>query len=275
MAFHPHVRAHLARKALFFLALAAGVAVIVWWRSESRAIQTEQSGAAIQAVAETKASDQPANFNKGQYSTNDPSSIWTVVNKGRILPNSYIPSDLVAPKVSLSESTAADNMHLRSDSAAALEKLIAEVTNSSLQLMLVSGYRSYTTQQSVYGSNVSSQGQAYADATSARPGHSEHQTGLAADLGTTSRKCQLETCFGDTPEGQWLADNAYKYGFIIRYQKDKKSLTGYEYEPWHLRYVGIDLAAQLNKTGQTLEQFFSLPVYTDYPASYYQLGVGL
>ncbi|MEK7561249.1 MAG: D-alanyl-D-alanine carboxypeptidase family protein [Patescibacteria group bacterium] len=77
-----------------------------------------------------------------------------------------------------------------------------------------------------------------------------------------------------TPGGKWLAANAYQYGFIIRYPKDKTSLTGYAYEPWHLRYVGVDLATRINKTGQTLEQFFGLPTYPDYPVQSYELKSG-
>jgi D-alanyl-D-alanine carboxypeptidase len=165
-------------------------------------------------------------------------------------------------------------MLLRQVPAAAIEKLVSAADNDGMKLMLVSGYRSYSTQQSVYSGYVSSQGKDYANATSAQPGHSEHQTGLAADIGATSRKCQLDVCFGDTAEGKWLAANAYKYGFIVRYQKDKSNLTGYAYEPWHVRYVGNDLAAEINKTGQTLEQFFGLPAYPDYPVKPYELKSG-
>lgn len=205
---------------------------------------------------------------------NDAASIWVVVNKGRVLPNAYVPADLVVPDISLSQSAASQNMQLRKDSAASLEKLVSAASNDALKLKLVSGYRSYATQQSVYNSYVASQGKAYADATSAQPGHSEHQTGLAADLGATSGKCQLEKCFGDMAEGKWLAASAHKYGFIVRYQKDKQNLTGYDYEPWHVRYVGIDLATELNKTGQTLEQFFDLATYSDYSAQPYELKIG-
>jgi len=118
---------------------------------------------------------------------------------------------------------------------------------------------------------VSSQGRAQTDASSARPGHSEHQTGLAADIEPASRQCEVQNCFADTPEGQWLAVNAYKYGFIVRYQKDTQNLTGYEYEPWHIRYVGLSLANEVQRTHKTLEQTFHLPVYTAYPATNYIL----
>ncbi|MBI1952193.1 M15 family metallopeptidase [Candidatus Saccharibacteria bacterium] len=267
MDFHPYARKRLLRYLLLFLVLGIAVAGIAWWRGNQQPINSQS--AVSDASGRSAAS--PSGFNKSQYSVNDPASLWVVVNKGRILPSDYVPADPVVPNVSLNESASSDNMHLRRDAATALEKLTSAASGESIKLMLVSGYRSYATQQSVYSGYVSSQGKAYADATSAQPGHSEHQTGLAADLGAISGKCQLEPCFGDMAEGKWLAANAHDYGFIIRYQKNKTNLTGYDYEPWHLRYVGVELAAVLNKADQTLEQFFSLPAYPSYSSQIYQL----
>jgi D-alanyl-D-alanine carboxypeptidase len=102
-------------------------------------------------------------------------------------------------------------------------------------------------------------GQAEADRTSARPGYSEHQTGLAFDVEVSGGKCHLEKCLGETPDGKWVAANAYKYGFIVRYPEGKENVTGYDYEPWHLRYVGTDLASEMHtKSVQTLEEFFNI-----------------
>jgi D-alanyl-D-alanine carboxypeptidase len=165
-------------------------------------------------------------------------------------------------------------MQLRSDSASALEQMVSSANKQSIHLMLASGYRSYVEQVSVYASEVKNNGQAGADKESARPGHSEHQTGLAADLEPASRTCEIDPCFADKPEGKWLAANAYKYGFIIRYQQTQESLTGYKYEPWHVRYIGNALANQIHQNGQTLEQFFGLAAYGDYPSTSYQLGAG-
>ena len=272
MAIHPLAVQHLARKVLLLIVLAVTVAAIVWWRSDGS--EVKQTSGVNQTTTEIKTTPSQAGFNKEQHSVNDPNSIWVVVNKGQLLPSSYVPADLVVPNVSLNESFESDNMHLRQEPATALEKMTQAATTEGLELMLVSGYRSYGTQQSVYGGYVASQGKAYADTTSAQPGYSEHQTGLAADLGVQSGKCQLEACFGDMAEGKWLAVNAYKYGFIIRYQRDESALTGYAYEPWHMRYVGTDLAAEINKSSQTLEQFFGLAAYTDYPPRAYELKVG-
>jgi LAS superfamily LD-carboxypeptidase LdcB len=213
-------------------------------------------------------------FNKKQRSVNDPTSIWVVVNKGRILPGSYVPPDLTAPNVPLRLSSGSSEMQLRQEAAGALQQMFMAASQQNIHLMLASGYRSYDEQVGLYKGYVSTQGQQNADSSSARPGHSEHQLGLAADIEPSSRTCEVETCFADTQEGKWVAANAYKYGFIIRYPKDKDNLTGYEYEPWHVRYVGAALAMQIQQSGQTLEQFFGLSVYSDYNASSYQLKVG-
>lgn len=125
--------------------------------------------------------------------------------------------------------------------------------------MLSSGYRSYNYQTSLYSNYVKNEGQTAADTQSARPGHSEHQTGLAADIEPASRNCEVDQCFATTPEGKWLAANAYTYGFIIRYPADKVDVTGYEYEPWHIRYIGAPLATELHNQGiETLEEFFGV-----------------
>lgn len=213
----------------------------------------------------------PTAFNKTQFSTDVVSSLWTVVNKGRILPSNYIPAGLTIPSVPLRTSPADTEMHVRPETAAALEKMFAAAKKEGINLMLSSGYRSYAEQVSLYGRYAAQSGVQAADTFSARAGHSEHQTGLAVDIEPASGRCELDQCFADTPEGKWLAANAYSYGFIIRYPKGAQQFTGYEYEPWHARYVGLDLAKQIQSSSQTLEQFFGLPNYTDYPATSYEI----
>lgn len=270
MDFHPIARARLIKQLLVFLALVVATALVVWWRSDQPAKKFQPVTPSISSSAPTT----PADFNKTQYSVNDPASIWVVVNKGRVLPSGYTPANLAVPNVPLRLSANNPEMHVRQEVATVMEKLFAAAVADGLHLMLASGYRSHVEQVSVYNAEVQNNGQAKADSESARPGHSEHQTGLAADLEPTSRNCELSACFADTPEGKWLAANAYKYGFIIRYQSGKKPLTGYTYEPWHIRYVGVDLANQINQTGQALEQFFGLPTFVDYPVQMYQLKAG-
>jgi D-alanyl-D-alanine carboxypeptidase len=218
--------------------------------------------------------NQQNGFNKNQYSINDPASIWAVVNKGRALPASYIPQDLLAPNVPLRLPATDPEMQIRSVAAPLLQQMFSEALKQNVHLMLSSGYRSYALQSSVYSGYVNSQGQKSADSSSAKPGHSEHQTGLAIDIEPTSRDCEVELCFANTPEGKWLNANAYKYGFIIRYQKGQDKLSGYEYEPWHVRFVGKELAAQIHTSNQTLEQFFGQPSYTEYKSNPYQLASG-
>ncbi|KZX19666.1 D-alanyl-D-alanine carboxypeptidase family protein [Rathayibacter tanaceti] len=128
-----------------------------------------------------------------------------------------------------------------------------------------SAYRSYETQVSVYAGWVSSRGQAGADATSARPGHSEHQTGWAVDVVGASGTCALEICWGDTAEGKWVGANAHRFGFLVRYKPETTPITGYESEPYHLRYVGTELSHYLHDAGiPTLERLFGLPDAPDY-----------
>lgn len=198
-------------------------------------------------------------FNKSQYSTTDPTSIWVVVNKQHPLtPKDYVPADLVVPQVPL-RVPGNESMQLRKVSATALESMFAAAKQQNVQLMLSSGYRSYAYQVSLYGHYVSTQGQETADTQSARPGYSEHQTGLAADVEPFNQSCDVDPCFANTPEGKWVAANAYKYGFITRYTAGNEDTTGYDPEPWHLRYVGTDLSNELHKTGiSTLEQFFDV-----------------
>jgi D-alanyl-D-alanine carboxypeptidase len=152
---------------------------------------------------------------------------------------------------------------MREEPADALSKLITDAKLANLKITPLSGFRSYDTQVSVYSNEVKSFGQAVADTESARPGTSEHQTGLTVDVGGGG--CGIEDCFGSTPEGKWVAQNAYKYGFIIRYPEGKQSTTGYRYEPWHLRFVGTDLANEMHSQKiLTLEEFFGLPQAPQY-----------
>lgn len=242
----------------YYVALLATIVIVglgtALWHAEQAVAPANNSPA-----YNSQSSNSTPGFNKRAYSLTDPASIWVIVNKLHPLqPKDYAPADLVFPGVPL-RVPGNESMQVRQVTATALEKMFADAKRDGITLMLSSGYRSYTYQVNLYNGYVKSQGQATADTQSARPGYSEHQTGLAVDVEPASRKCELEQCFGDTPEGTWVADNAYKYGFLIRYTAGNEDITGYEPEPWHLRYIGIDLATELQKTGvQTLEQFFGV-----------------
>lgn len=193
-------------------------------------------------------------FNKAQSSIDDPASLWVVVNKTRQLnPKNYAPP--------LTALNLPGGGQMRPEAAAALTQMFADYKSASgAQLKVVSPYRSYNTQVTTYNGWVTRLGQAQADRQSARPGYSEHQTGLAVDINTGA-----DQGFGATPAGMWLAANSYKYGFIVRYPDGLEPITGYEYEPWHFRFVGVELATEMHSTGvQTLEQFFGLPAAPNY-----------
>lgn len=135
---------------------------------------------------------------------------------------------------------------------AALQQLQNAAALNGYEMPLISGYRSYDYQASLYNNYVAMDGQAAADRYSARPGYSEHQTGLAFDIG------KLDQNYGDTPAGQWLAQHAHEYGFIIRYPQGKEHVTGYMYEPWHVRYLGASLASDVYMSGLTLEEYLGV-----------------
>lgn len=139
-----------------------------------------------------------------------------------------------------------------SEANTALEKLQAAANLEGYSLKLVSGYRSYSTQKSIYNSYINRWGREYTDTVSARPGHSEHQTGLAFDVG------ELSNNYGNTKEGIWLKENCHRYGFILRYLKGKEDITGYTYEPWHIRYVGVEIATEIMSKNITLEEYLGI-----------------
>ena len=136
----------------------------------------------------------------------------------------------------------------------AFNKMQAAAKVDGLNIYISSGFRSYSYQKTLYNNYVNKDGVVVADTYSARAGHSEHQSGLAFDVNT------INDSFANTEEGKWLNDNCYKYGFILRYPKGKSDETGYQYEPWHFRYVGVELAEKLYNNGNwiTVEDYFGI-----------------
>lgn len=187
----------------------------------------------------------------------NPEKIDVLVNKKRNLPEDYVPEDLVT----LSEvPTVLSNPEVNKMRSAAYEALkelfTAAQEEAGYELHARSGYRSYYTQASLYSSYVESYGQSAADKYSAKPGQSEHQTGLAMDITCEALNFKLDDTFGETEEGKWVAENAHRFGYIIRYPKGKEDITGYMYEPWHIRYLGTELAEKVYESGLTLEEYF-------------------
>lgn len=189
---------------------------------------------------------------KEDYKRDD--SLWKIASRARPLNDqNYRPAIEIASVKAWSQKSS-DERSIRPELQEPLKNMFADAKNAGHDLMIGSGFRSAALQATYYNNFVRTQGQAYADRVSARPGTSEHQLGLAVDLAYVNRNCYLSTCFKDTAAGKWLADNAYKYGFILRYHENKIDITGYQFEPWHFRYVGKDLALALHQSGLTLDE---------------------
>jgi zinc D-Ala-D-Ala carboxypeptidase len=191
----------------------------------------------------------------GKVMVSDADNILVLVNKNRNLPATYVPDDLVRVEVPFPFEGDHPRMYMREVAARALEELFAAALSSGLELYATSGYRSYETQAVIFASNVAKVGEEEANKTSAKPGQSEHQTGLAMDITSAFVKHRLVESFGETEEGRWLAENAHHYGFIIRYPRGKERITGYSYEPWHVRYVGQEAATLISSRTLTLEEY--------------------
>ncbi|MFJ5954768.1 D-alanyl-D-alanine carboxypeptidase family protein [Paenarthrobacter sp. NPDC092416] len=228
----------------------------------SPAVLAEPSTAAPAVAAPTSAS--PSSAISTQYSLTDPTSQWVIVNKHRPLaPQNFVPPDLVQPDVRLAVSGEA--ALLNSTTAAATEKMFSAAAAEGVILALASGYRSYSTQIVTYNGYVNSSGQAAADRASARPGYSEHQTGWSFDISDGGGACSFQPCFAEQPAAVWAKANAYKFGFVVRYPWMFHETTGYFYESWHLRFIGLEAATDMATRGiETLEEYFGLDAAPDY-----------
>lgn len=193
---------------------------------------------------------------KSSGNINNPEDKLVLVNKSFYLPKDYIPGDLITPDVRFKPYVSSEKKMMRQDAAKALEAMFKKADKDRIRLYCVSGYRSYESQQKVYVQRLNSSGLEDTQKYVAQPGHSEHQTGLAMDVtNADGSKGELIEDFGATKEGKWLKNNAHKFGFIIRYPEGKEDITGYNYEPWHVRYVGVQEATQIKNYNLTLEEF--------------------
>ncbi|RBP87070.1 D-Ala-D-Ala carboxypeptidase [Cytobacillus firmus] len=195
----------------------------------------------------------------GRNIIQNPENVMALVNKQFSLPDGYEPSKLMIPDVAFSYGKLdLEKSYMRQDAAQALEKLFTGALNEGVELFAVSGYRSFTRQSQVFAAEVSRVGKEKAVQAVAIPGSSEHQTGLSMDISSRSANMELSEEFGETKEGKWLAENAHRYGFILRYPKGKEGITGYKYEPWHFRYVGTEAAGVIYEKQWTLEEYFDI-----------------
>lgn len=184
----------------------------------------------------------------------DPTDTLILVNKHNRAP--AVPITLVKPVVPPTREAISENIYMQPIAAAALEELFAGAKEDGLTLLATSGFRSYSTQKAIFERKLETMSERAANASVAKPGYSEHQTGLAMDVeGQSSLGMGLVEDFGQTPEGKWLAEHCHEYGFIIRYPKGKTEITGYIYEPWHIRYVGKEAAAEIAALDVTFEEY--------------------
>lgn len=216
---------------------------------------TASVSASVSASTSAATAVAPSMSDPLSYASDETAAELTVVvNKTYPLPESYIPPDLTAPKIPFIFDGEHEKRLLREAAARAIEALFAAAEQDGIQLYGASGYRSYDTQKALFAFNSRTKGKDHAERYSALPGTSEHQTGLAMDVTARSVDLKLLPSFGETEEGRWLAAHAHQYGFVIRYPPDKEAVTGYAYEPWHIRYVGIPAASAAYHYNLTLEE---------------------
>ena len=187
------------------------------------------------------------------YNIVEPDNVLLLIKKGFVLPEDYEPDDLVVPDIPI----APDNTHkqLRKVAAKALEEMSQAALKEDYHLVLNSGYRSFKEQQEIYDDYFKRYDEVTASGLVALPGSSEHQLGLGVDLTSQSVVDKQRLVFGDTDEYKWVVKNAHKYGFILRYPKERSEITGTANEPWHLRYVGKDAAKVIYDNNWTLEEY--------------------
>ncbi len=185
-----------------------------------------------------------------EYTEEEAKNLSILVNKYHKLPDDYEPDDLVSLSYNV-------NYKLRKEAADAFEKLTSAGILDNIYFYPFSPYRSFSTQNTLYNMYKNRDGEAKADTYSARPGFSEHQLGLAVDVRSSTLNDNL------TPEDyEWMLNNSYKYGFIVRYPKGKQHITQFMEEPWHIRYLGVDLATKVHDSGLTYDEYYDLYLET-------------
>ena len=177
-------------------------------------------------------------------------TFYTLVNKYNYLKEEFVPNNLVEMTTPYSK----EGIYLVEEARDNFYKLVDKAKEEGLTIRAISAYRGYTYQKRLYDKYVEADGVNKADTYSARPGYSDHQTGLVVDVDNTISSFEN---FTNTKEYQWMLDNSYKYGFILRYPSGKESITGYQFESWHYRYVGLKLAKKIKASNLTFDEYFT------------------
>ncbi|MCC2336672.1 M15 family metallopeptidase [Cellulomonas wangsupingiae] len=232
-----------------------GLTEVVPW-DEALVAPTHLAQPSATPAAEPAPAPEPA-FDLAQHSTSDPASPWVIVNKQHPIAQDHEPADLVD----------VGRARVRAVAAPDVTAMVDAAQQAGVRLVVRSGYRSYVEQAGARAEIEARRGFAHAERYSARPGFSEHQTGLAVDFDSGSDPaCNLQTCFARTAEGVWLAQHGWEFGFVVRYTEQNTAVTGYAPEGWHLRWVGRDLTAWMHEQGTgSLEEALGVAGGAEYP----------
>ncbi len=252
-------------KTILVLALAAALMLTGCHKASAEDENTQGSGAG-ETVVETageetaEVPEEPAlpmmETSLDDYPLSTPTDdILVLVNKTHPVTRDYVAPDLVTVASCDNSVGNADTKKMRKVAADAIEELIAGAKDAGYNIVMRTGYRSYDYQDYLFNSYAANYGEEEANTYSARPGQSEHQTGWCCDVG---RPGYGLTSFDGTDEAAWVADNCWRYGFILRYPADKTDITGYIYESWHIRYVGLEVAKYIYDNGLTLEEYLGI-----------------
>lgn len=190
-----------------------------------------------------------------QVRTEDDGSVLVLVNKEYTVAEDYYPQDMVEIDGSLSTN---QNLMVKREAYEAYLKMLKDAQREGLNFSICSAYRSYALQESLYNNSLAVNGQEYTETMFAYPGKSEHHTGYAIDITSASMNWGLSQDFADYPDGAWITRHCAEYGFILRYPQGKEDITGYVYEPWHIRYVGADIAKYITEHQLTLEEYLGV-----------------
>ena len=219
-------------------------------------VRTADSPASAPMQTEPETETAEATEPEYHFDKNDPNLV--LVNKETTVDEDYVPDELVYIDESMrAEDRAPQYQRMQPEAAEAFETLVKAAAADGLTIKVTTAYRPYSYQADLYYYYLAVKGEEWTQQYSAPPGTSEHQTGLAADVSCEAIGYELDVSFGETAEGKWLEQHAAEYGYILRYQEGMEDVTGYSYEPWHIRYVGKEAAKVITEENITLEEFLS------------------